>query len=82
MYVSISELHLICVGKICACKKSKRITYAFTEPINSISIDWKQLIISQIQTCKNLLKSTTDKLELRISENERERQRERQRERN
>lgn len=64
------ESRVICVGKICACKSDNRIGYRFTEPINSICIDRKQLILSQIQVRRNLLKCTTDKLELNMAKKE------------
>jgi hypothetical protein len=49
--------------------------YSFTEPINSICIDRKQMMLSQIQVRRNLLKCTTDKLELNMAKKERERER-------
>lgn len=73
MNISMYESRLFCVAKICGCISDKRIVHSFTEPIHSICIDRKQLIISQIQACKNLLKCTTNKLELRMAEKEKER---------
>ncbi|WP_458720342.1 hypothetical protein [Candidatus Nitrosocosmicus sp. R] len=51
--------------------------YRFTEPIKSICIDRKQLMLSQIQIRRNRLKCTTDKLELSMAKKEKERKKER-----
>ena len=69
MNISISEPQLICEAKICGCNNNK-IVSGFTEPVHSLCIDKKQLILLQIQACRNLLKLTTDKLELRMIEKE------------
>ncbi|MDN5845439.1 MAG: hypothetical protein L0H53_04100 [Candidatus Nitrosocosmicus sp.] len=70
MNISVSESQLICEAKICGCLDNKRVVYGFFEPVHSLCIDKKQLILSQIQACRNLLKYTTDKLELRMVEKE------------
>ena len=64
------ESQLICEAKICGCISNKRIVYSLTEPIHSICLDRNQLINSQIQACKNLLKCTTDKHEVHMVEKE------------
>lgn len=69
MNISISEPQLICEAKICGCNNNK-IVYGFTESVHSLCIDKKQLILLQIQACRNLLKHTTEKLELRMIEKE------------
>jgi len=63
MNISISEPQLICEAKICGCSDHK-IVYGFTEPVHSLCIDKKQLILLQIHACRNLLKHTLDILEL------------------
>ena len=69
MNISMSEPQLICEAKICGCSNNK-IVYSFTEPVHSLCIDKKQLILLQIQACRNLLKQTPDKLELQMIEKE------------
>jgi hypothetical protein len=69
MNISMSEPQLICEAKICGCSNNK-IVYGFTEPVHSLCIDKKQLILLQIQACRNLLEQTTDKLELCMIEKE------------
>ncbi len=70
MNISISESQLICEAKICGCFNNKRIVYGFSEPVHSLCIDRKQLLLSQIQACRNLLNYTTDKLEQLVVEKE------------
>ena len=70
MNISMTDSQLICEAKICGCIDNKRVVYGFSEPVHSLCIDRKQLILSQIQACRNLLRFTTDKLELVIVENE------------
>ncbi|HKR72479.1 MAG TPA: hypothetical protein VJR94_00055, partial [Candidatus Nitrosocosmicus sp.] len=69
MNISISEPQLICEAKICGCSNNK-IVYGFAEPVHSLCIDKRQLILLQIQACRKLLKHTFDNLELRIIERE------------
>jgi hypothetical protein len=61
---------LVCEAKICGCSNNKKIVYGFTEPVHSLCFDKKQLVLSQIQACKNLLKQTIDTLELHLVEME------------
>ena len=68
--IPLSESVLVCEAKICGRSNTKKIVYGFAEPVHSLCFDKKQLILSQIQACKNLLKQTHDKLELRIVEKE------------
>ena len=70
MNISITDNQLICEAKICGCIDNKRVVYVFSEPVHSLCIDRKQLLLSQIQACRNLLKYTTDKIELLIVEKE------------
>lgn len=70
MNISVPESQLICEAKICGCISNKKIVYNFTEPVHSLCIDKKQFILSQIQACRNLLKYTTDRLELRMVKKE------------
>jgi hypothetical protein len=70
MNISIIESQLICEAKICGCNNNKRVVYSFSEPVHGLCIDRKQLILSQIQACRNLLKYTTDKSELLLVEKE------------
>ena len=70
MNISIFESQSICEAKICGCVNKRRIVYSFNEPAHSMCIDRKQLILSQIQACKILLKHTVDKLELCMIEKE------------
>ena len=70
MNISITDYQLICEAKICGCNDNKRVVYVFSEPVHSLCIDRKQLLLSQIQACRNLLKYTTDKIELLIVEKE------------
>ncbi|VFJ14815.1 hypothetical protein [Candidatus Nitrosocosmicus franklandus] len=69
MNISTSEPQLICEAKICGCGNNK-IVYGFAEPVHSLCIDKKQLILLQIRACKNLLKHTIDNLELGLIEKE------------
>jgi hypothetical protein len=69
MNISMSEPQLICEAKICGYNNNK-IVYSFTEPVHNLCIDKKQLILLQIQACRNLQKYTTDKLELSMIEKE------------
>ncbi|WP_148685781.1 hypothetical protein [Candidatus Nitrosocosmicus hydrocola] len=69
MNISISEPQLICEAKVCGCNNNK-IVYGFAEPVHSLYIDKKQLILLQIQACRNLLKHTLDILELDMIKNE------------
>ena len=73
MNISMSESQLICEAKICGCTNNKGIVYGFSEPVHCLCIDRKQLILSQIQVHRNLLKCTTDKLELNMAKKEGER---------
>ena len=68
--ISIFEPQSICEAKICGCIDKRRIVYSFNEPAHNMCIDRKQLILSQIQACKTLLKHTRDKLELCMVEKE------------
>jgi hypothetical protein len=61
---------LVCEAKICGCSNNKKIVYGFTEPVHSLCFDKKQLVLSQIQACKNLLKQNIDTLELHLVEME------------
>ena len=70
MNISMSESQLICEAKICGCTNNKGIVYGFSEPVHSLCIDRKQLILSQIQACRNLLKCTKEKHELHIVKKE------------
>jgi hypothetical protein len=70
MNIFISESQLICEAKICGCINNKKVVYSFSEPVHSSFLDKKQLILSQIQACRNLLKYTNDKLELHMVEKE------------
>ncbi|HEX5186743.1 MAG TPA: hypothetical protein VFV86_07615 [Nitrososphaeraceae archaeon] len=70
MNISITDYQLICEAKICGCVGNKRVVYVFSEPVHSLCIDRKQLLLSQIQACRNLLKYTTDKIEMLIVEKE------------
>jgi hypothetical protein len=60
----------VCEAKICGCSNNKKIVYGFTEPVHSLCFDKNQLVLSQIQACKNLLKQTIDTLELHLVEME------------
>ena len=70
MNISMIDSQLISEAKICGCSNNKRVVYSFSEPVHGLCIDRKQLILSQIQACKNLLKSTTEKPELLLVEKE------------
>lgn len=70
MNISITDCQLICEAKICGCIDNKMVVYVFSEPVHSLCIDRKQLLLSQIQACRNLLKCTTDKIELLLVEKE------------
>ena len=69
MNISISEPQLICEAKICGCSHDK-IVYGVADPVHILCIDKKQLILLQIQACRNLLKHTIDNLELCMIEKE------------
>lgn len=69
MNISISEPQLICEAKVCGYGNNK-IVYGFAEPVHSLCIDKKQLILMQIQACRNLQKHTLDILELHMIKNE------------
>ncbi|MDQ2685266.1 MAG: hypothetical protein M3Y25_05420 [Thermoproteota archaeon] len=68
--ISLSEPIPICEAKICGCSNNKKIVHGFIEPVHSLYFDKKQLILSQIHACKNLLKQTPDKRELCMVEKE------------
>ncbi len=70
MSISISESQIICEAKICGCTNNKKVVYGFSEPVHSLCIDKKQVILSQIKACLNLLNYTTDKHELDMVEKE------------
>ena len=70
MNISISEPQLICEAKLCGCNNKKKVVYGFSEPVHGLCVDKEQLILSQIQACKSLLYSTTNKTELLMVENE------------
>lgn len=70
MNVSVTDSQLICEARICGCIDNKRMVYRFSEPVHSLCIDKKQLILSQIQACSYLLGHIKDKLELLLVEKE------------
>jgi hypothetical protein len=70
MNISVTDSQLICEAKICRCIDNKKIVYGFSEPVHGLCIDRKQLVISQIQACRNLLSYTTDKSEFLMIQKE------------
>jgi hypothetical protein len=64
MNISVIDSQLICEAKICGCSNNKKVVYSFSEPVHGLCMDRKQLILSQIQACRNLLKYTKEKPEL------------------
>lgn len=70
MNISNTDYQLICEAKICGLIDNKRVVYVFSEPVHRLCIDRKQLVLSQIQACRLLLKCTTNKIKLLIVEKE------------
>jgi hypothetical protein len=58
-------------AKICGCNtKEKSISYNFAEPIHSLCIEEREIILAQIQACEKLLKNTKDEVEHLVIKNE------------
>lgn len=70
MNITISEPLLICEAKLCGCNNKKKVVYKFSEPVHGLCIDKNQLILSQIQACKNLIPITIDQMELKMVKKE------------
>jgi hypothetical protein len=64
MNITISESLMIYEAKLCGCNNKKKVVYGFSEPVHSLCIDKNQLILSQMQACRNLMPSITDETEL------------------
>ncbi|HKO64704.1 MAG TPA: hypothetical protein VJU13_05840 [Candidatus Nitrosocosmicus sp.] len=70
MNITMIDSQLLCEAKICGCSSNKRVVYSFSEPVHGLCIDRKQLIFTQIQACRNLLRYTTEESELFMVEKE------------
>jgi len=70
MNIIISESLMICEAKLCGCNNKKKVVYRFSEPVHGLCIDKNQLVLSQIQACRNLMPSITVETELKTVKEE------------
>lgn len=50
--------------------QGKKISYSFTQPEHALSLDKKDILISEIEACERLLKYAGDELEKQAIEKE------------
>ena len=71
MNVTESEEPYGITAKTCGCKKkSRKVTYSFSESYHDLSRDKKDMIMSEIRACERLRDYTRDELDARTIQTE------------
>ena len=72
MNISVTEVPLKIVAKMCRCKerKNKKVTYLFTDTYHTLCLDKKDILSAELEACERLLKYAIDESERTAIEKE------------
>jgi hypothetical protein len=70
MNIVNSETPIMIEAKTCGCNKKRNVSYKLIDSLHSLYVDKREMILSQIQACEELLKYTKDETDLTIIKKE------------